>query len=646
MSRFDDLPKRDRNSAIEDKALAAFQNLISQSEDFIFQVVDRKDYGTDCQIEVIYGSRATNVRVHVQVKGTEAELRDDGSISIEINRTNLNYLLAHPHSFYVCYHVPTDSLRFTYVENVLRQYEHKGENWTEQKSLTVNFTESLTDDRLKKLAGLARSSSSSSRDRRIEQASAAVDDVPKVLTRSVAEIHVPEDADLACQLLERLYESGADANISAAFDAFASVLGLEHDATGSCYMAEINLGMAGRSQEPGRIEEGLTYFASRLEAGRYQVGSLHYTIGNGLSALGREEEAKEAYEAALGDPAFAKTPGSAAQCYKNLGTSFERLGDEDKAAEHYRKALELNPDLAEAHNALGGYHHRHGRYEDALAHYDRVVFTERELGRPSSVAGWRVNILFSVGDGRAAFREINSLLGEADSEPWIWPWCARQVAAFGRTSLENARRAVGFWQRCLRACPEVAAARRELLLANFYLRSNGEDIGKTYAEFCVEFDQQINYVDDLEAAFAWDRLGHWAQDEGNWEEAERCFRVSYELAGGHYGYCLGTALNFLGRFEESLPLLLDQAQAIQPDSMSWFQVGLAYEKLGRVPESIDAYKQALALDPAYASAMFNLGGVYWNSGDREQALLIWRRAVEQFPDHELTARLRSEFPLP
>ena len=646
MSHFDDLPKRDRNSAIEEKAVTAFQNLISQSEDFICQVADRKDYGTDCQIEVLHGNQTTNVRVHVQVKGTESVLRADGLISIVIGRANLNYLLAQPHSVYVCYHVPSDSLRFSLVEDVLRQYEHKRKNWVEQKTLTIDFTEMLTVDRLKTMADLARSSSALSRDRRIEQVSVTVDDVPRVLKNTVAEIHVPENVNLARQLLAELYESGVDANISAAFDAFAAVFGLDHDAMGYCYMAEINLGMAGLSQELGRIEDGLTYFLSNLESGGYQVGSLHYTIGNALSALGREEEAREAYETALGDPTFANTPGSAAQCYKNLGTSFERLGDENKATELYRKALECNPDLAEAHYALGRYHHRHGQYEEALVHYDRIAFTEGELGRPSSVAGWRVNIQFILGDGRAAFRDINSLISGADSEPWIWPWCARQVAAFGRTSPEHARLAVGFWQRYLRTCPEVAAAGRELLLANFYLRLNGEDIGKTYAEFCVEFDRQINDLDTVDAAFAWDRLGHWAQDEENWEEAERCFRTAYELGAGHYGYCLGTALNFLGRFEESLPLLLEQARVIQPDAKSWFQVGKAYEKLGRALGSIDAYKHALALDPTYALAMFNLGGVFWNSGDREQALLVWRRAAEQFPDHELTARLRSEFPLP
>ena len=55
-----------------------------------------------------------------------------------------------------------------------------------------------------------------------------------------------------------------------------------------------------------------------------------------------------------------------------------------------------------------------------------------------------------------------------------------------------------------------------------------------------------------------------------------------------------------------------------------------------MPESIDAYEKAPALDADYDLAMFNLGGVLWNCGDRERALHTWRRAAEEFPDHELT----------
>lgn len=121
MSSFDYLPKRDHNHTLEDQAESAFQALISQSPNFVCQRSDRKDYGTDFQIEVIVAGQATNVRLHVQLKGTERTLNADGSLSISVDRTNLNYLIAQPYSFYVAYHAPTKSLRVSFVEAVLRR---------------------------------------------------------------------------------------------------------------------------------------------------------------------------------------------------------------------------------------------------------------------------------------------------------------------------------------------------------------------------------------------------------------------------------------------------------------------------------------------------------------------------------------------
>jgi len=122
------------------------------------------------------------------------------------------------------------------------------------------------------------------------------------------------------------------------------------------------------------------------------------------------------------------------------------------------------------------------------------------------------------------------------------------------------------------------------------------------------------------------------------------FEKAYELNGGHYGYCLGTALNFLGRYGEALPLVQAQADGIQPDAMSWFQVASALDHLGRSDEAIAAYRKALFLDPDYAVAMFNMAGVLWNLGDREEGGRIFRTAVRQFPDHELSEKARQDFP--
>jgi tetratricopeptide (TPR) repeat protein len=644
MDYLDDLPKRHVNHAIESKAEAAFQNLLSKSEDFVLQASDRKDYGTDCQIEVIDSDSATNVRLHVQLKGTAKAANADGSVSVEIRRSNLNYLLMQPHSIFVCYHVPSDTLRFCSSDAVIRRYEHSGQNWSQQQTLSVIFAEILTSARLKSLAALARAGAASSRNTRVIQTTAHPEDLPGIVKFALPDLHVPNDEAQAAAMLSSLYESGADAVISATFEKFASVLGRDHDAMTFCYMAEINLGMAGQSRDAARIADGVAYLASKSDTGRHHVGSLQYSIGNGFSALGREEEAAKAYETAIKHLTREDDALPLAQCYKNLGSSHQKLGDGEKAAEYFHEALRHNPQLPEAHHSLGLHFHRKGEYGEALEHFDQVVFAEHTLGKRSSVSGWRINVLFNLGDGKAAFREISTLLSDAGDEVWIWPWCARQVSSFGRASPENARLSIPFWDRYLRAHPNCPSGIRERLLNKFYLRAEGQGAGVTYPTFKEEFENGIQHLQGEAAAFLWDRLGHWAQEDDNWDEAERCFRIAYHLAGGHYGYCLGMALNFLERSEESLPILLSQAEEIQPDDMSWFQVAVAYEKLRRERESIDAYQKVITLNPNYDLAWFNMGGVHWNAGEWEEASRVWKAAVDRFPDHELATLLRRDLP--
>lgn len=75
LDHLDDLPKRDANHVTEEKAETAFQRLLTASGRFILERADHKDYGTDCEIEVVDQEQATNVSVHVQLKGTERQPR-------------------------------------------------------------------------------------------------------------------------------------------------------------------------------------------------------------------------------------------------------------------------------------------------------------------------------------------------------------------------------------------------------------------------------------------------------------------------------------------------------------------------------------------------------------------------------------------
>lgn len=641
MNPFDDLPRQDRNHVVEDAALAAFESRVLESGVFTVQGPDRKDYGTDCQLEVAIEGSMTNVRLHVQVKGTERPLRDDGSIGVEVTRANLNYLLMNPYSFYVCHHLPTDTLFFCSADAVIRRYEQEKDGWTRQNTITILFTECLTIERLMGLAALARSSARVERDRRTSHAMADPAELSALLRNPAPALHVPDDSEAAFSLLERLYADGADEVISGAFDRFAALFGAGDDRMGPCYMAEINRGLDGDGFVSPRTGDAIAFFRDRLNDGRHASSVMHYTIGNGFAALGDDEAAKREYEAAMADPRFMAAPDLSASLYKNLGTSLSRLGNVDAAFGCYEEALRRKAGLPEAHVALGHHHLRLGQFEVALEHFDKVMVDEGARRRMLDVAGWRINVLFNLEDGRSAFREINTLLADAASRPWIWSWCARQVASFGRATPSNAQAALAFWQRYLRTHPDQIPARAELLSARLCLSVTGMGVDCTYEECRTELQALAEHCAIDGVAYLWDRLGHWAERERGWGEAERCYRVAFDLAGGKYGYCLGAALNALERFEESLPLLLEQAHEIQPDAYSWNQLAIAHEHLGMPLEAIIAYQRALEIDACHAGANFNLGGFLWNIGEHEKAAEVWTAAILRFPDDPRVAQVSA-----
>ncbi|HGP3622392.1 TPA: tetratricopeptide repeat protein [Yersinia enterocolitica] len=334
----------------------------------------------------------------------------------------------------------------------------------------------------------------------------------------------------------------------------------------------------------------------------------------------------------------------AAQCYKNMGGSYSSLGDEEKAIDCYQTALKLDPNLSEAIYALGVYYNKKGNYELALEYFDSIIFSYNSPHRLVGVVQWRINTLFNLKDYRSAYREINTLLSRSENKEQLWKWCLMLVATFCRTSTISAKLSLPFWERFLKMYPHNPDASRELLLAKNYLRKNNDEIFFSYDDFKEEFELRILDVKYEDTAFLWDRLGHWAQDEDKWLDAESCFRKAHDIDGGEYGYCLGVALNHLGRFKESLPLLLEQAELIQPDDFSWFQVAISYEFQGRILEAIEAYEKCLSLNEKNELALFNLGGLHWNNNNLEEASRVWKLAVKFYPEHELTHKLRSDIP--
>ena len=643
MKHLDDFPKYDENRRIQELSESAFYSAITECGVFFIQKEDKKDYGTDFQIEVRDDRAATNIRVHVQLKGTNCKENSDGSISRrDVYRSTLNYLTVPPDSIFVCYHIPSNRLLVRQVDSVIREYEHGNKHWDIQKTITVKFTENFDTVYQNTLKEHAVAYAKAQRDHRLSSTIQPPEEIPAWL-KEERPVSVPVDQQQAKKLLIAFYNSGEDKSISQSFEIFRAVLGAAPKDLIHAYMAEINLGINGVACDKSRIEEGIKVLESAVNKGKYDPGSLLYSIGNGWLAVRNYEKAKEAYISALkslehGDPSVV------AQCNKNLGTTMKNLGKEDEAYTLYEKALKYNPNLGEAHFALAVWHcKRNSELDRALDHLDAIVWHKSSAGTAASIQGWRAYIFFKTGDIRAAFREINTLLGKGDKFDWVWPWCERLVGVHGRTSLDAAQKALQFWDEHLSKFPKNLKAKTEKLLVIWYIKSNGGSVEHDFTSFKQAIANVVSQGAP-EPAFLWDRTGHWAQDEENWVEAEKCYRKAFELSPSEYGYCLGTVLNFLGRYEEALPILTEQAEEHIPDEMSWFQVAVAREGMNDVEGCISAYKRAIQLDENYDLAWFNLGGIYWNSQNWELAIATWEGAIQRFPSHELSSKLLKDLP--
>ena len=224
-------------------------------------------------------------------------------------------------------------------------------------------------------------------------------------------------------------------------------------------------------------------------------------------------------------------------CYKNLGSAKEKAGRTAEAKVLYAQALDLDPHLPEAHYALALWHIRDGsNLASALDHLDSIVWPADSPDKSPAILGWRAETLFRLGRVAEAFRDINTLLSIGNDLDWLWPWCTKLVATYGRITLSSARLSVQFWDLYANEFPDDLQAKRERLLCRCHIHDEGGDAKYDYEDVKHAIADLVG-SGVANPAFLWDRAGHWAQKDEDWYEAEKCHRRAYRLSPAEYGYC-------------------------------------------------------------------------------------------------------------
>jgi len=121
----------------------------------------------------------------------------------------------------------------------------------------------------------------------------------------------------------------------------------------------------------------------------------------------------------------------------NLGTFYRKMGDPQRAEEHYRKALELDPQLAGAHFDLGEILSAQGRFAEAFPHYSRAS----EIQPASAVVRLRAaTTLMRLERYPDAVRALERSLRQIPGERRLVHALARLLAACPKAQLRDGRR--------------------------------------------------------------------------------------------------------------------------------------------------------------------------------------------------------------
>lgn len=191
---------------------------------------------------------------------------------------------------------------------------------------------------------------------------------------------------------------------------------------------------------------------------------------------------------------------------------------------------------------------------------------------------------------------------------------------------------LGRHQESLEAYKQIIRVNPDSLTAHFKLGDEYFELGR-YKEAIEAHEQGLRVINkkfgdqSAVASFSFDGylgigLAHYRL--GNHEEGEKFFRMAIQASP--YYHQLGDAYAKLGYFHQAIEAYKKAIKA-QPESFMYIRLGDAYRELNLYYKesnldqaALDAYRQALHIDPNYALAHYNLGLTYLKLGNKGSAL--------------------------
>ena len=288
----------------------------------------------------------------------------------------------------------------------------------------------------------------------------------------------------------------------------------------------------------------------------------------------------------------------------------------DSALASVQKALEFQPQYAEAHLNKGNLYSLRRRYDEAIASFDRAL-----LVKPNLADAWlgRGNVLRELARYDEAFASYDRALALKPALAGAW---------IGRgnvfSELKRYEEAFAAYDKALTLKPDLAGA--------WLGRGNVFTELKRYEEAFAAYDKALTLKPDL--AGAWLGRGNVFTELKRYDEAfaafDKALALEFDLGAAWLGR--GNVFTELKRYEEAFAAY-DKALTLKPDlAGAWLGRGNIFAELKRYDEALAAYDKALALKPDWAGAWLGRGGVFTELRRYDDAFAAYDQALALKPD--------------
>ncbi|HKW98595.1 MAG TPA: tetratricopeptide repeat protein [Bryobacteraceae bacterium] len=349
----------------------------------------------------------------------------------------------------------------------------------------------------------------------------------------------------------------------------------------------------------------------------------------------------------------AKTAGPGAQQKFDEGFSLVREGRNAEAIAAFRQAVQLNPDLIEAHFSLGVLLARQGRqsYSEAMQQFLEVLrLNPNDVDAHVNIS----NLLDEEGDiaaSVAAMRKATALasektdlyvmLGEKQNKAGMY---ADAVASFqqalhSKRDLPRAHVGLGIALKHLRRFPEAVQEFETVLrlhpnhaVAHFELGWLFAEQGRA-AEAATQLEEAARLDPRMPEVYA--ELGKVYRDLGRPQDSDAAFRKALELKPGQVPALYSLARNARDPadsrelFARIRALKTQAAESGKADDLN--AEGLRLMAQEHLDEALAAFRRALEQNPEFAVAAYNMGVVLAHQNKMREAAAAFRQAIQLRP---------------